>query len=153
MNDRTCAMVTIAFVGPAGFDRDIVCGKPAVGVHERTVPVCAECAEGLREEGFVIAPDRDDAVDGIVDSIHPMPTAPGTMASYHTSVRDNLRRAVQAGRELGWRLGEENLYEVMKDAKAEGAREAYELAAQRAENMHDEPGWRIAAAIRARGDK
>jgi len=32
-----------------------VCGKPAVGVHEHTVYVCADCKAGLEEEGFAIS--------------------------------------------------------------------------------------------------
>lgn len=43
----------------------------------------------------------DDAVEAIVNEIHPMPSVPGTMLSYHQSCRDALRRAIQAGRELG----------------------------------------------------
>lgn len=37
--------------------RDEICQKPSIGLHEGTVRVCTECAEGLKIEGFVIAYD------------------------------------------------------------------------------------------------
>ena len=48
---QTCQMIPRVWVS------DDLCGKPAVGIHEHAVRVCADCAAGLRHDGFEIILD------------------------------------------------------------------------------------------------